>query len=202
MSQEFKKGDHVQWNSVQGEITGTVEKLLTEPMKIKSHQVTASEENPEYLVKSDKTGAEAAHKPEALTLLGGKETGKAKHSSGQKIKAAHGKEVSSKSDSEETTSKKSSPHKRGRPTSDNNDEPSKRLRGNGKKKAASDDESSKMTSNSRSRRTKKSKIAEKSKARRKKNSESDSGDSNDDSDAASDQSKATGRPEKAAKRKS
>lgn len=62
----FKAGDKVTWDSSQGEIAGTVEKKLTGPMKIKSHEVKASKENPEYLVKSDKTGAEAAHKPEEL----------------------------------------------------------------------------------------------------------------------------------------
>ena len=62
----FKKGDKVEWDSSQGKIEGTVEKKLTEPMKIKSHEVKASKENPEYLVKSDKTGAEAAHKPDEL----------------------------------------------------------------------------------------------------------------------------------------
>ena len=62
----LKKGDKVTWDSSQGEVAGTVEKKLTHPMKIKTHEVKASEENPEYLVKSDKTGAEAAHKPEEL----------------------------------------------------------------------------------------------------------------------------------------
>jgi hypothetical protein len=63
---ELKKGDKVEWNSSQGKVKGTVEKKLTQPMKIKSHEVKASTENPEFLVKSDKTGAEAAHKAEAL----------------------------------------------------------------------------------------------------------------------------------------
>ena len=63
---ELKKGDKVEWDSSQGKIEGEVEKRLTSPMKIKSHEVKASKENPEYLVKSDKTGAEAAHKPEEL----------------------------------------------------------------------------------------------------------------------------------------
>ena len=62
----FKKGDKVEWDASQGTIEGTVEKKLTAPMKIKTHEVKASEENPEYLVKSDKTGAEAAHKPGEL----------------------------------------------------------------------------------------------------------------------------------------
>ena len=66
MAKSLKKGDKVEWDSSQGTIEGTVEKKLTEPMKIKSHEVKASEDNPEYLVTSDKTGAQAAHKPEEL----------------------------------------------------------------------------------------------------------------------------------------
>ncbi|MBO1078888.1 DUF2945 domain-containing protein [Roseomonas haemaphysalidis] len=63
---ELKKGDHVAWDSAQGEVKGEVVKKLTSPTKIKSHKVAASKDNPEYLVKSDKTGAEAAHKPGEL----------------------------------------------------------------------------------------------------------------------------------------
>lgn len=63
----FKQGDHVEWQTPQGKTSGKVEKRLTSPRKIKGHQVKASTANPEYLVKSDKSGQEAAHKPEALT---------------------------------------------------------------------------------------------------------------------------------------
>ncbi|WP_309744898.1 MULTISPECIES: DUF2945 domain-containing protein [unclassified Chamaesiphon] len=63
---EFKKGDKVQWESAQGSIEGTVKQKLTEPMEIKSHRVNASKEDPQYLVESDKTGKEAAHKPASL----------------------------------------------------------------------------------------------------------------------------------------
>ena len=63
---EFKKGDKVEWETSQGTTSGTVIKKLTEATEIKGHHVAASEENPQYLVESDKTGAEAAHKPEAL----------------------------------------------------------------------------------------------------------------------------------------
>ena len=62
----FKKGDAVTWDASQGEIHGTVVKKLNAPMKIKGHAVQASKDNHEYLVKSDKTGAEAAHKPGEL----------------------------------------------------------------------------------------------------------------------------------------
>ncbi len=66
MADEFKKGDRVKWNTSQGKTEGTVEKKLTEPTDIKNHHVNASKENPEYLVKSKKSGKKAAHKPDSL----------------------------------------------------------------------------------------------------------------------------------------
>jgi hypothetical protein len=66
MSDEFKKGDRVEWNSSGGKTVGEVKKKLTEPIEIKNHTVAASKDNPEYLVESEKTGKEAAHKPDAL----------------------------------------------------------------------------------------------------------------------------------------
>ena len=66
MTNEFKAGDKVTWESPQGTVHGTVKKKLTAHTTIKGHEVAASPENPEYLVVSDKTGAEAAHKPSAL----------------------------------------------------------------------------------------------------------------------------------------
>lgn len=62
----FHKGDKVSWTTSQGKTHGRVKKTLTRPIDIKGHHVAASRDNPEVLVKSDKTGAEAAHKPEAL----------------------------------------------------------------------------------------------------------------------------------------
>lgn len=66
MPEELNQGDKVKWNTAQGETVGKIEKKLTSPTTIKGHEVAASEDNPEYLVKSDKTGKEAAHKPDAL----------------------------------------------------------------------------------------------------------------------------------------
>ena len=62
----FKKGDKVEWDSSGGHSVGTVVKKITAPTKIKSHEVKASKDNPEYIVKSEKSGKEAAHKPGAL----------------------------------------------------------------------------------------------------------------------------------------
>lgn len=66
MAKQLKKGDNVSWKSSQGSIEGAVQRKVTKPMEIKGHHVAASEENPEYLVKSDKTGALAAHKAASL----------------------------------------------------------------------------------------------------------------------------------------
>ena len=66
MSEKRKKGDRVEWETSQGKTVGKVEKKLTAPMEIKGHHVAASEENPEYLVKTEKSNKEAAHKPDEL----------------------------------------------------------------------------------------------------------------------------------------
>lgn len=62
----FKPGERVEWNTSQGKTVGIVKEKLTKPTHIKGHDVEASEDNPEYLVESEKTGKVAAHKPEAL----------------------------------------------------------------------------------------------------------------------------------------
>jgi hypothetical protein len=65
MTDEFKAGDKVRWNSPQGVVHGKVKKKLTSPTHIKGHEVAASKEDPQYLVRSD-NGGKAAHKPSAL----------------------------------------------------------------------------------------------------------------------------------------
>lgn len=64
--QKLHKGDDVEWETSQGTTSGTVERKLTAETNIKGHKVKASADDPQYLVESDKTGAEAAHKPSAL----------------------------------------------------------------------------------------------------------------------------------------
>lgn len=66
MAKELKTGEKVAWESSGGGSVGRVERKLTSPGKIKSHEVAASADNPEYLVRSDKSGKVAAHKPSAL----------------------------------------------------------------------------------------------------------------------------------------
>jgi hypothetical protein len=66
MADDLKKGDKVEWETSQGKTVGAIKKKLTSETQIKGHKVAASKDNPEYLVESDKSGAEAAHKPESL----------------------------------------------------------------------------------------------------------------------------------------
>ena len=68
MAQEknLKKGDKVEWSSHGGKAEGKVEKKLTDDTKIKGQQIRASEDDPRYLVESEKSGGKAAHKPGAL----------------------------------------------------------------------------------------------------------------------------------------
>ena len=66
MAELPKKGDKVAWKTAQGETHGTVEKVVTSTTKIKGHTAKATKEDPEVLVKSDKSGKEAVHKPDAL----------------------------------------------------------------------------------------------------------------------------------------
>ncbi len=66
MAKTLKAGDKVAWGTSQGETHGVVEKKQTTDTKIKSQTIKASKDDPQYIVKSDKTGAKAAHKPDAL----------------------------------------------------------------------------------------------------------------------------------------
>ena len=68
MADEFHAGQRVSWNSAGGTSHGKILRKLTSRMKIKDHEVAASENAPQYLVETDR-GAQAAHKPEALKPL-------------------------------------------------------------------------------------------------------------------------------------
>jgi hypothetical protein len=66
MARSFKKGDKVSWNTSQGKTHGKVKRKLTSDTKVGGQKISASKEDPRYLVVSDKTGKEAAHKADAL----------------------------------------------------------------------------------------------------------------------------------------
>jgi hypothetical protein len=66
MAKELRPGDKVTWGTSRGPTKGVVEAKVTSATKIKGHTARAGEANPEYKVRSEKTGAEAVHKPESL----------------------------------------------------------------------------------------------------------------------------------------
>ena len=66
MTQEFRQGDKVEWNTPQGKTRGMVKKKLTSDTEVGGQKITASEEDLRYLVESEKSGKEAAHKPDSL----------------------------------------------------------------------------------------------------------------------------------------
>ncbi|WP_329042190.1 DUF2945 domain-containing protein [Streptomyces sp. NBC_00178] len=65
-NKRLSTGDSVTWKSHGQEVEGTVERKLTKRTKAAGRTVDASEDEPQYKVKSDKTGRSAAHKPESL----------------------------------------------------------------------------------------------------------------------------------------
>ena len=66
MPSHFKVGDHVTWNSEAGHVSGHISKVHTQDFDYKGHTHSASAEEPQYEIKSDKTDHIAAHKGSAL----------------------------------------------------------------------------------------------------------------------------------------
>jgi len=66
----FKKGDRVEWSSHGGTAVGTVERRITSDTEAAGRKVKASVDEPQYLVKSEKSGGTAVHKPSALRKAG------------------------------------------------------------------------------------------------------------------------------------
>lgn len=69
MTETFKIGDHVSWNSKAGRVSGTIIAVHTRDFDYKGHTHRASASDPQYEIKSDKTDHIAAHKGGALTLI-------------------------------------------------------------------------------------------------------------------------------------
>jgi hypothetical protein len=69
MVMSFKRGDHVEWNSEAGRVRGTIQKKVTSEIMFKGYRRHASEEEPQYIIKSDKTDHLAIHKGSALKKI-------------------------------------------------------------------------------------------------------------------------------------
>jgi Hypervirulence associated proteins TUDOR domain len=69
MKDNFQVGDHVEWNSEAGRVTGTIIKKVTSEITFKGYTVHASAAEPQYQIKSDKTDHIAMHKGSALKKI-------------------------------------------------------------------------------------------------------------------------------------
>lgn len=63
---ELKKGDGVSWNTSQGRTHGTVAREVTGEAQAGGHTAKASPDEPQFEVRSAKTGRKAIHKADAL----------------------------------------------------------------------------------------------------------------------------------------
>jgi Hypervirulence associated proteins TUDOR domain len=63
---KLHKGDRVTWRSHRSTTEGEVIEEITEDTDAAGRTVRASQEDPQYRVRSDKSGKDAVHKPGAL----------------------------------------------------------------------------------------------------------------------------------------
>ncbi len=69
MATKYKVGDKVSWNSEAGRVTGTITAIHTKKFDYKGYTHHATEDDPQYAIKSSKTDHVAVHKGSALTKL-------------------------------------------------------------------------------------------------------------------------------------
>ena len=63
----LRKGTSVEWNTPQGPTHGKIVEKKTSDFQLDGNTHRATDEEPQYVVESAKTGARAAHKASALT---------------------------------------------------------------------------------------------------------------------------------------
>jgi len=69
MARTFNVGDHVTWNSEAGRVRGRIVRVHTADTNYKGYVHHATEDDPQYEIKSDKTDHVALHKGSALRRL-------------------------------------------------------------------------------------------------------------------------------------
>ncbi|GGM74077.1 DUF2945 domain-containing protein [Dactylosporangium sucinum] len=65
----MRRGDKVRWRSHGATVEGTAVRKLTRRTRAAGRVVAASPDRPQWVVRSDKTGKAAVHRPEALGLF-------------------------------------------------------------------------------------------------------------------------------------
>ena len=71
MTRQLKRGDRVEWSYRGTTVRGKVVRKLTAPAEVGGRRANASREDPRYVVRSDKSGKEAAHRAAVLRPLQG-----------------------------------------------------------------------------------------------------------------------------------
>jgi hypothetical protein len=71
MAQDFKRGDRVEWNFRGRAVRGTVRRRLTKRTEIEGRVVAATRDDPRYVVRSERSGAETTRRAAALKPLSG-----------------------------------------------------------------------------------------------------------------------------------
>ncbi|MFC6089984.1 DUF2945 domain-containing protein [Saccharothrix lopnurensis] len=66
MAEQFRKGEDVEWSSHGSTTHGEVQEEITSDTEAAGRRVRASEDDPQYRVRSAKSGRDAVHKPSAL----------------------------------------------------------------------------------------------------------------------------------------
>jgi Hypervirulence associated proteins TUDOR domain len=69
VTEQFKRGDRVEWNFRGRTVSGRVRRRLTSRTEIDGKVVAASKDDPRYVVRSDKSGKETTRRGEALQRL-------------------------------------------------------------------------------------------------------------------------------------
>jgi hypothetical protein len=65
----LSKGDEVHWNTSQGRTTGTLVRKRTSDFEFDGQHFKPTDDDPYWIVESEKSGKQAAHKESALTKV-------------------------------------------------------------------------------------------------------------------------------------
>ncbi len=66
IAKTFKRGDHVEWNSEADRVRGVIVKKLISAVRFKGYVHHASKDEPQYIIKSEKTDHVAIHEGQTL----------------------------------------------------------------------------------------------------------------------------------------
>ena len=71
MAQDFKRGDRVEWNFRGRTVRGKVRRRLTKRAEVDGRVVAATPDDPRYIVRSERSGAETTRRAAALRRIAG-----------------------------------------------------------------------------------------------------------------------------------